>query len=124
MIEFISCVKPRLCYKCCHLPRTDSISHYCYASMICFIQSFVWYRGCQRFWPLKCVNCNLRASHQKIAGRGGKRTDLIAFFLFLHSFGGLHIGLSHQGQQPKMVEATKQLAELYVHSPSRQKCSS
>jgi hypothetical protein len=39
-------------------------------------------------------------------GRDQEGTNSIAGFLFIPSFGGLHAGLCHQVQGPKMVEAT------------------
>jgi hypothetical protein len=60
------------------------------------------YRWHQHFWPLKCMNWNLRANHllevRWKQRKWGKRNCLLPSFS----------GLCHQNQQPKMVEATIQ----------------
>jgi hypothetical protein len=84
----------------------DSIGHN--HSFHIISNSLFTYSRVQRFWPLKCANCNLRARHQKFVGsdwgrggRGRKETNLIALSLFLPSFSGRHAGLCKQGQRPK-----------------------
>jgi hypothetical protein len=68
----------------------------------------------KRFWPLKCVNFNLGASHlpdvcwkdwsEGVEGAWRGQTQLPGY----SSFRGPHAGLCHQGQGPKTVEPTIQ----------------
>jgi hypothetical protein len=55
-----------------------------------------------------------RSLLEGMKGKGGKGANVIASFLFLRSFSGLHALLSQQGQRPKTVDAAI-LAKCSMH---------